>query len=88
MATVVLALAAASSADAVAARSFSISASASASLGASESRSVAVVVAAVSAMVARSSADWRAALRDVRADASLATALSAATRATTSYISS
>jgi hypothetical protein len=38
--------------------------------------------------MARSSADWRAAPRDARADVSLATAPAAATRAMTSYISS
>jgi hypothetical protein len=85
---VVLSLSAASSTDAAAARNFSISASASTGLDARKSRSVAAVAAAVSAVVARFSADWRAASRDVRADASFATAPTAATRATTSCISS
>jgi hypothetical protein len=62
-------------------------ASASASLEASESRSVIAAVVVVSAVVARSSADWRASSRDVRADALLATAAAAATRATTICIS-
>jgi hypothetical protein len=56
-AAAVLALSATSSADAAAARSFSISASASTSLDASESLSVTAVTAAVSAEMARSSAD-------------------------------
>jgi hypothetical protein len=57
VATTVLALSATSSADAATTQSFSISASASASLDASESLSVTAVVAAVSAEMARSSAD-------------------------------
>jgi hypothetical protein len=52
-----LALSTASSADAVAARSFSTLASASTILEASDSHSVAAVAAAVSVVVARSSAD-------------------------------
>jgi hypothetical protein len=83
-----LALSAASLANVVAARSFSTSASASANLDASESRSVAAAAATVSAVAAHSSADWREASRDVRADTLLATAPAAATRATTSCISS
>jgi hypothetical protein len=86
-AAAVLALSATSSVDAAAARSFSISASARASLDASESRSGAATVAAVWAVVARSSADYRASSTDVRADALLATIVAAATRATTSCIS-
>jgi hypothetical protein len=39
-------------------------------------------------VVARSSADWQATSRDVCADASLTTAASTATQATTSCISS
>jgi hypothetical protein len=39
-------------------------------------------------VAARYSIDWRAASRDIHADASLATAVVAATRAMTSYISS
>jgi uncharacterized protein (DUF2345 family) len=88
VADAVLALSTASSADTTAARSFSISASVSACLDASESYSVAAIAAAVSVVVARSSIDWRAPSRDVRADASLATAPAAATWATTSCISS
>jgi hypothetical protein len=57
-----------SSEDVAADRSFSTSASASASLDASKSRSVTVVAAAASVVVARSSADWWAAPRDVRED--------------------
>jgi hypothetical protein len=83
-----LRLSAASSTDAVVARSFSISASASPSLDASESRSVVAAAAAVSVVVARPSADWRAASSDDRADGSLATTPAAATRAMTSCISS
>jgi hypothetical protein len=81
VATVVLALSAASSADAAAVRCFSISALASVSSDASESHLVAAVAAAVSVVVAQSSTDWWAASKDVRADASLATAPAAATRA-------
>jgi hypothetical protein len=87
VAAVVLALSATSSADAAAARSFSNSTSARASLDASDSHSVAAPAVVVWAAVARSSADCQAASRDIRADALLATAAAAATRATTSYIS-
>jgi hypothetical protein len=59
-----------------------------ASLDASKFRSVAAAAASVWAAVARSSADYRADSRDIRADASLGITVAAATRATTSCISS
>jgi hypothetical protein len=86
-AVAVLALSAASSVSVVAARSFSTSVSATVSFDASESGSIAAALPAVWAVVARSSVDCRAASRDVCADASLAIAAAAATRAKTSCIS-